>query len=189
MWKWNDLKRLLTRKSAPLDTRDLAAIMWPVGYPDQGHAEYNPRQPHVTVIYFGDISGDIGYTKEDVLDVIRETSWNAFLWMKVDGIEWLGPDQNVPVLRVSHSYLEPYWESIKAALRARGIPFDETYPEYKPHVTITDKAALDDVYPSTLITGPVELWWGDVHYNIDDRVKTKWGTATHEALEDYLDNR
>lgn len=165
MWKWNDLKRLL-RKREGLDARKLGAVMWPVVYPNLGEG-YVPANPHVTVIYFGEITGDIGFTKEDVIDAIKATPHDVYLWLKADGIEWFGPENNIPVLRVHHDYLPVYHHSIRESLRARGIPFDETYPEYKPHVTITDAAALDGVVPSLMLAGPVELWWGGEHIPIE----------------------
>lgn len=169
MWKWNDLKRLILKRQ-DLDTRNLGAIMWPVAYPNlldpSGGTYYQPKDPHITVIYFGEIDGDIGYTKEDVIDAIESTMWEAYLWCRVTGVEWFGPEQDVPVLRVEHDYLPVFWESIKGALRQRGIPFDETYPEYKPHVTIPTLAALEGVYPNHLLAGPVELWWGNEHIQI-----------------------
>jgi 2'-5' RNA ligase len=140
-----------------------------VVYPDMGEDKYNPTAPHVTIVMFTDVRNpNLGFTKEDVIDAIQETMHSVMLKLRVEGVEWFGPDQNVPVLRVHHDYLHVYRESIKGALAARGIEIDETYPEYKPHVTITDEAALDGVYPRTLMTAPVELWWADVHYKIED---------------------
>lgn len=170
MWKWNDLKRLLTRKAAMRDTKDLGAIMWPVVYPDMGGEKYQPKEPHVTVVIFTDINNpDLGFTKEDVIDVIKQTQWDVYLWLRVSELEWFGAENNIPVLRVTHDYLEAYHNKVKAALAARGIPVDETFPEYKPHVSITDDAALDGVYPTLMLAGPVELWWGNEHFQIDDK--------------------
>lgn len=167
MWKWNDLKRFLT-KSATRDTKDLAAIMWPVAYPVYMEDAYNPKNPHVTVVIFNDINNpELGFTKEDVIDAVREVKHDVMLYLTVEGLDWFGPDQNVPVLRVSHDYLFEFYDEIKKVLAKRGIPIDNTYPEYKPHITITELSALDGAYPRKLMTRPVEVWWGDVHYKVD----------------------
>lgn len=164
MWKWSELKRLLLRK-ATSDTADLGAVMWPVVYPSD---MMPPDNPHITVVIFSDINNpDLGYTREDVIDAVRSTYWNAMLWTQVDGLEWFGADQNVPVLRVSHNYLEAFRNSLMKVLAARGIPVDMTFPEYKPHVTITDEAALSGIWPDKLLTLPVEVWWGNTHYKME----------------------
>lgn len=166
MWKWSDLKRLLKRKSPRLDTADLGAVMWPVAYPDD---MLPPKDPHITVVVFKDINNpDLGFTREDVMDAVRQTMYDLYLWVTVDGVEWFGAERDIPVLRVSHDNLYAYRESIMEELAARGIPVDMTFPEYKPHVSITDEAALDGVYPDKLLAGPVEVWWGDEHYKMPD---------------------
>ncbi len=172
MWKWSDLKRLLTRKAAQVDIADLGAVMWPVLYPtipDHGQGDaYQPKDPHITIVIFKDINNpDLGFSREDVMDAVRATLHDVFLWTKVDALEWFGAEQNIPVLRVSHDYLYAYREALLVELEARGIQIDMTFPEYKPHVSITDEAALSGVYPDKLLAGPVEVWWGDVHYKMD----------------------
>lgn len=166
MWKWSDLKRIFMRK-AMRDTADLGAVMWPVLYPSD---MMPPENPHITVVIFTDINDDnLGYTREDVMDAVANTLYDVFLWTKVDGLEWFGENADIPVLRVSHDYLEAYRQSILTELEARGIPVDMTFPEYKPHVTIRDEAALDGIYPDKLLAGPVEVWWGNEHYRMPER--------------------
>lgn len=170
MWKWSDLKRLLKRSSPRLDTADLGAVMWPVVYPvPEGvqPANYVPKDPHITVVVFKGINDpDLGFNREDVMDAVRATMFDMMLWTKVDGLEWFGAEKDIPVLRVSHDYLEAYHKAITFELEARGIEYDKTFPEYKPHVSITDVAALDGIYPDRLMAGPVEVWWGNEHYKV-----------------------
>lgn len=166
MWKWSDLKRLLLRK-AGVDTADLGAVMWPVQYPDMGDPKYTPKDPHITICIINDINNpDLGFGVEDVLDSVRQTGWDVVMRCKVTGLEWFGPEQNVPVLRVQNDYLDFYHESIVNELAERGIPIDTRFPEYKPHVTITNEAALDGVWPEYVFAGPVEVWWGNEHYQV-----------------------
>lgn len=171
MWNWRDLKRIFMRK-AMRDIADLGAVMWPVLYPGD---MMPPDNAHITVVIFNDINNpDLGYTRDDVMDAVANTLHDVFLWVEVEGLEWFGENADIPVLRISHGYLEAYRNSLLLELEARGIPVDMTFPDYKPHVTITDEAALDRLWPSHLMTGPVEVWWGDQHYKMPERlVRTK----------------
>lgn len=174
MWKWSELKRLVLRKASGMDTADLGAVMWPVLYPiipDHGQASgsYQPKDPHITVVVFKDINNpDLGFTRQDVMDAVADTIHDVFLWVEVEGLEWFGENADIPVLRVSHDYLEVYRKSLLGALEARGIPVDMTFPDYKPHITITDAAALDGIYPGKFLALPVEVWWGNTHYKMPD---------------------
>lgn len=169
MWKWNDLKRILMRKASTRDIADLGAVMWPVVYPQMADPKYQPKDPHITVVIFTDINNpELGYTRQDVMDAVAHTMYEVFVWPKVEGVEWFGENQDIPVLRVHHSFLNAYRESLLVELEARGIPVDTTFPDYKPHVTITDEAALDGVYPQHLLAGPVEVWWGGEHYQMPE---------------------
>src|SRR6478609_10150747 len=157
MWKWSDLKRIFMRKASMRDTADLGAIMWPVAYPPEIDPMYVPENAHVTVVIFDNINDEnLGFTLEDVIAAVQESIHDALLWCKVDGLEWFGAEQDVPVLRVHHDYLYVYRQSIMGILAAKGIPVDMTFPEYKPHVTIPDVAALDGVWPDKVMAGPVE---------------------------------
>lgn len=165
MWKWNDLKRLLLRKDAGYDISDLGAIMWPVMYPDLG-PEYVPDEPHITVAVFRGIHDpDLGFTKEDVVEAVSRTPGDTYLPVSITGLEWFGLNQDVPVLRVEHPYLYEYRNIAVDLLAKRGIEVDNTYPEYKPHISITDEAALEEVWPNKVFAAPVEVWWGH------DRIK------------------
>lgn len=154
MWKWSFLKRLLSKRA---EISNLGAVMWPVyfeGVPDA----------HVTVVIFDDINNpNIGFTKEDVISAVEELEHCQYLWLSVDGLEYFGPDKDVPVLRVSHSYLHIFREQLISILTERGIPINENYPEYKPHVTIPEGMSE---YPEKLLASPVEVWWGGEHYSV-----------------------
>jgi hypothetical protein len=120
----------------------------------------------VTVVIFENINDpELGFTKEDVIEVVK-TFPEAMLRLRVTGLEWFGVDQSVPVLRVEHDYLEVFHDALVKALAAKGIPVDTTFPEYKPHVTIPDEAALDRVWPTALMTGTPEVWWADEKFKV-----------------------
>lgn len=168
MWKWSDLKRLL-RKAETKDIADLGAVMWPVVYPDMVEEKYQPVDPHITVVIFNDVNNpDLGYSYMDVIEVVQDTISAVMLWVTVRGVEWFGAEQNVPVLVVEHEMLNQFRDALVINLANKGIPIDMTFPEYKPHVTITADAALDGVYPQRLLTKPVEVWWAKAHYTVPD---------------------
>lgn len=171
MWTWEELKQILFKKekSQSWDLKDLGAIMWPVIYPAYEDNQYNPRDPHITVIQFTDINNpDNGFSKEDIFEVVENIgSGRSQLVTKVTGVEYFGADGDWPVLRVQHPFLERFHAEVKAMLDARGIEYDKRFPEYKPHVSTTAEAVRDKAYPAELWTRPVEVWWGEVHYKFD----------------------
>lgn len=166
MWKWNDLKRLL-RLRKQVDVRELAGIMWPALYPDMGDPALNPRDAHCTIVYLGEIK-DFDFDRSQVLSAMREVFHpGMFIQANVNGVEWFGPEQNVPVLTLDNQYLYTANKAIRGALARHGVVWNETHPEYRPHVTITDEAALSGLYPKTLLLGPVELWWAGEHISLN----------------------
>lgn len=168
MWKWNELKKFLKSES-PRELKDLGAIMWPVIYPAYEDDQYNPKDPHITVVIFDDINNpDNGFSKEDIFDVVESThSGTSQLVTTVTGVEYFGENNDWPVLRVQHTFLDRFHNEVKATLDRRGIEYDKRFPEYKPHVSTTPEAVRDHVYPAELWTRPVEVWWGEKHYKFD----------------------
>lgn len=169
MWTWSELKTLLRKKEAEVDYSTYAALMWPAYYPYMGSPMYQPRDPHATVIYLTSDINQVNYTKEDVLGALRSylnVATGIYLHTQVKGLEWFGPEKDVPVLRIDHSELQNYRQRFVEILNNRGIFWTENYPEYKPHVTITPEAATDGVYPSKLLLTPLELWWGGEHIKV-----------------------
>lgn len=153
MWKWSDLKELL-RKSQ--DFSSSAVIVWPVVYPTD---MLPPEEPHCTVIYLGDVAN---LDKQAVIDAINETEYDVFLWVQPMDVEYFGPEQDIPVLRVAHPYLYKYNDFITSSLAKRGIESASQFTEYKPHVTISPEAVANGVIPTDpLLLLPVQLWWGD----------------------------
>lgn len=167
MWKWSDLKRLLKAKQEDY-VLDSAIITWPVEKVYLNDTmDYLPDDAHITILYIPDIyNPDLGFTKEDVLDAIRDTDWDIMINPKVKGLEFFGPENDVAVLTLDHPYLQQYRDNVKMALAKRGIVVEETYPEYKPHVTIKSDADTDREFDNRIWAGPVELWWGDEYIKV-----------------------
>jgi 2'-5' RNA ligase len=155
MWRWSELKALLKKKE--YSNNDYIAVMWPVAYPSGYPA---PVDPHCTVIILG-TTDTVNFTKEEVLEVIRnQRQHNSFLFTKVKELTWFGPDADVPVLLLDHTVLEEFQSNLKRDLAAVGIQDASSYPEYRPHCTITENAARTRNFPDRLMLTPVQLWWG-----------------------------
>lgn len=161
-WSWAHLKTLLGFKKE-YTKEDYIAVMWPVAYPLDYPA---PKDPHITIIMLG-TTDTANFTKDEVLDAMKETNYNAMPYVSVSGLEWFGPDNDVPVLTVKHSFLFDYKKHLERRLAERGIFNTSSYPDYRPHITITEDAATGNNYPLKLVLGPVELWWGTEHIRID----------------------
>lgn len=134
---------------------DTAIIAYPVLWPS-GHRDPQIPDVHSTVVFLGDVSNS-EFTKEDVLDAMREFDVNVYRWVDVDGLDWFGPNHDVPVLRISHSGLQGFYERLTEKLAIKGIFSASEFP-YSPHVTIDMETATIG-WPNHLMLGPVELWW------------------------------
>lgn len=154
IWRWSELKRLLKNTD---DIAQSACIMFPVGEKVPGVDE-----PHVTVIYLGDANN---LNKQDILDSMAEVdnSYDAMFFARSREVEWFGPEKDIPVLRLEHTYLEKYRDLVEAALGRRGIVNGSEYKDYKPHMTITPEIARDLSYQSAYLLTEPELWWGREH--------------------------
>ena len=163
------VKSFFAKDNSGWDLKDLGAVMLPVIYPAYEDDQYNPKDPHITMVQFLDINNpENGYSKEDVFDVVRNIgAGNSQLATHVTGVEYFGEKGEWPVLRVEHNFLERFNKELKASFDARGIVYDTRFPEFKPHVSIPAEAVRDGVYPAMLWTRPVEVWWGEKHYKFD----------------------
>ena len=74
-------------------------------------------------------------------------------------------DDKVPVIcRIESDPLHMLQQNLKESLNAAGVPFEDKFPEYKPHVTLAWNAtAIDDKRIPTVEWGAHELvlWGGD----------------------------
>jgi hypothetical protein len=136
-----------------------ALLCWPVEFLD--YKERNIYQPHVTALYFPDVSR-AEYSKDDLLSALRTSPHvpaRRYELARVKSAEAFGPDKNVPVLRVTNgSYYDLDARTIKyrEALDSRGIFADRTY-DINPHVTVDLETLLRP--PETVLLRPLELWW------------------------------
>lgn len=168
MSNWQKIKDKVLKRVPDYDVSELGAVMWPVLYPTTTAPEHKPHEPHVTVVVFKGIAG-LDFTANDIIETVREVSDTVMLWLTTGEVEWFGPDSDVPVLRVDHDYLYTFRDSLLTLLYAKGFEPDMTYPEYKPHITITEAAAKDGVHPLYLLAGPVEVWWGNERHKVHVR--------------------
>lgn len=136
-------------------------------YPALWHMAYIPPDKddlHSTVLWLGDVS-DAPYGPADIIGALRGLDLVRYLWASVSGVEWFGPDNNIPVLRVEHSALQIQYDAITTALAPLGAVSASEFG-YSPHVTVDE--ATTTRYPSKILLGPVELWWKNQVFKITD---------------------
>lgn len=148
MWTLKQLKDIF-RKG---DFKDSAVVVWPVVYP-AGYLP--PKEPHVTILYLPDVTS---VSKELVLEAIKATGHEVYLVARAEGIEMFGPDKDIPVVRVQHNYFEDYYRQLREEFDKRGIEYSTLY-DYSPHVTMSEEAGRENLYPQKFNLLPVQLWW------------------------------
>lgn len=75
------------------------------------------------------------------------------------------PEDGIPVIaKVVSPELMKFREGLKQAVIASGVPFDDKYPEYKPHVTLaySDNPVTDQkITPVAWTIDHMIMWCGD----------------------------
>lgn len=119
--------------------------------------------PHVTLVYLGDnVTGKTSVFNEVLKVTYRVAMLTNPLWVKVSGIETMGEDDKVDVLRLSSS---PELLAIRGFFEGWD---DGGYPEFKPHATIGPMGSYSPEWNSQSVPMPMYLtfdricvWWGD----------------------------
>ena len=152
------------------DYSDHIAIVFPVTTEISTDLDLNdPPEAHCTLIYLGTVS-DASYTKEDVQSVLDRMKIKAPGEVTTSDLALFGPGEDVLVLTLDSSKLDPIRVSIERGLAKIGAKNGSEYKTYNPHVTIDSKtsATLNEaeesvqIPPSVTLEAPV-LWWGDEH--------------------------
>lgn len=157
---------------------------------------------HITMLYLGK-----ELEIEAVLLAVQATfavvaSWSPFLLTT----RWVStfprnPDDGVPIIaRIESEDLHELVDTLREAFDQEGVPYNNKYPDYKPHVTLAyDEAPMEDftlkkpvVWQATGLT----LWGGDqgedvisVNFPFDPPVTSRNKDAsTHRAeqLRSYI---
>lgn len=150
------------------DFTNTAAIVMPALWPS-GFVRPNVPDLHMTYYFFPDVT-DVSYTKDDVIEAIKEGFYNVYVMADVFEFDLFGPESDVPVLRVRNELLQENYKLIGEALRKRGIDNYSKYYGFKPHVTIDEDYSLEGGFPPHIWLKPVELWWRDVKIPLKDQV-------------------
>lgn len=128
------------------------AIVYPA------HWGYTDVQfPHSTILYLGEIP-DVDFGKDILVDTLDSLKLELFMWAEVIGKERFGAEQDVPVLLIEHSKLQPTYELVSSALYDKGISSASEF-DYRPHVTVGDGAWENP--PTNIMLSPPVVWWGD----------------------------
>jgi hypothetical protein len=76
-------------------------------------------------------------------------------------MEMFGPEKDIPVVILEHTYLHKYHDFLTSALAKRGIESASEFKDYRPHVTMSENAAINYLVPTDpMLLLPVQLWWG-----------------------------
>lgn len=145
-----------------------ALLCWPVEFLDR--SLHIPRL-HVTAAYFPDVrtyhdfDGEpVGHISKKEFLCIRgdgDIGAGAFRVAKVTSIDAFGPDEDVPVLRVSvndPNNLSIYHRNMVESLNENRISYSSEF-EYQPHVTVPLKVLVNA--PTEVLLRPLELWYCD----------------------------
>jgi len=158
----------------PIWSDTSACLAWPVQTLPQ--SEKSVRSRHVTGLYLPDVRN---IPKEKILDALRNEHGfksgklygaNAYRLADVLGTAAFGPNFDIPVLLVGigkpwpnaggqDQHLTNNWEGLEYCLSRAEIPYDKTYREYRPHVTVRLSEVLNP--PKQVLLRPLELWYMD----------------------------
>lgn len=149
--------------------------LWPTG----------ADESHCTIGVLGE-TATLDYSVQDVLRVLHYFEWPDLTVAATGGIDWFGPDKNIPVVRLLGEHLHVNYQYLDLALASEGIAVDKTHGEYKPHVTINPFDVLDGdalavalgagqsyaqhleqniIIPDSIGLTKPQVWWGNEHYS------------------------
>lgn len=142
------------------------AVVYPAIAPSDAYNIPTDRtiKTHVTISLLGAIS-EVDFTKEEVITALQNIDWQETSDISVDKLELFGPKKDFLVMVLKAPSLQRNWESVNNALSLAGIDVLDTYPTYRPHITLMEnyEEALPapDFLPPVIKVGFPQLWWGN----------------------------
>lgn len=139
-------------------------IAYPYVFPQETDLpiDYTIRA-HCTLIYLG-YTGEVDFSKEDVLNSIRGLDFGDLGIVDVDGLALFGPESDILVMKLKSSVLLDNLQVVSDRLLEKGIKNASSYPEYNPHITLTKNyhgPTIGYTLPTTVGLGAPYLWWGE----------------------------
>lgn len=135
--------------------------MWPATFP----GSENVDDPHCTVVYLGKVK--VQPHSALALLLVSNDYLEAPADVAVTGVEIFGggEDDKVWVATLDDSKLGPLRAKIKAAIERYSFKDGSSFPDYKPHVTISKYEGDDSrpEAPKSVSLGQLEAWWGGEH--------------------------
>lgn len=108
---------------------------------------------------------DATFTKDDIQNVLKRLDFHAPGPVKTTGVEYFGPEKDIPVVTLSTQSLENYRETLERVLAKINVHNVSEFKDFKPHVTISYgpfEGSIDSLdIPETIVLGAPQLWWGD----------------------------
>ena len=133
------------------DHSDDIAIVYPSDWP------VDDPEAHCTIMYLGAIS-EANYTKQDLEEAIRKSEIKAPGATPTIGLEMFGEDKDIPVIRLKSLLVSIQKKQLQIMLLSKGIEDASSFPDYKPHVTVSEPNVE---IPTTVSLGAPAVWWGD----------------------------
>lgn len=113
---------------------------------------------HCTVMYLGTADTMTG-TQDQVMNVLydlRMAFGRQGRLFYTSGTDWFGVDRDIPVMRLTSSWLRSYRKATEQLLGLAGISPQPSVWVYEPHVTLKD----DNIeLPKSVMLHPPVLWW------------------------------
>lgn len=142
-----------------------AYINWPVVVNDE--FDFGVPTPHVTTIYFGDIT-DKEYGPGDLLNAVAGVlDAEEYLLVRVMDKAMFGVDANFPVFLLDDTMLRPLQSKVEAALKTVGAVSGSEFG-FSPHVTVSAEAWFNP--PESVLLAPMQLEWRNNVYPLSPSV-------------------
>lgn len=144
------------------DYSKTAYMFYPANWPN------DVEEPHCTIVYFGE-TGGLNFGPLDIVAVFSGAPWfEGFLNLsaKTKGsLTMFGEEHNIPVVELDEPLLHTNSDQVRAVLRAAGMSWDQTHPDYRPHVSVGPSSASEAI-PERIILGHPVLGWGNERYSL-----------------------
>jgi tRNA nucleotidyltransferase/poly(A) polymerase/2'-5' RNA ligase len=159
-------------------------------FPSLGENDDSPS--HVTFLYIGDFKGE--KQQEKLVEVLRECcrKWWPKCEARLNGLEYFDhhdKDRRVPHVAVEFDKdLSGFKHRVKQELHDAGIEVGDSFPEYKPHVTLAYMPGMDAEWDGPVPEGSwafdeMEVWGlPEVH-------KLKMGPSAAKVASTWIRRR
>ena len=137
-----------------------AGIMLPTTWPKP--------DGHITLFYLGDDTNTLD--RKAITDALDHLYIPDFSLRRVHStnVEMFGPNNDIPVLRISDEWVYSLQAQIVGLFKLAGIESGSEFTEFKPHVTFPLEPGV--TIPNVLLAGRPQLWWDNVYTDLQPSI-------------------